>query len=550
MDELSPAHPKLLDTGSSERNREVTLRAIVIGTIMCVLIGVLGPFWTFYLHTSTLFLDFNTAGATFLLFVLVVLLNGVLRILAPGLVLTRAELLVITAMMMIASAITTLGLIGYLIPNISFPYYYANQNNQWQTRVWPLIRKWMAPLGPGGGTQAIEKFYRGLKGEHIPIDFWLAWLKPLALWGLFIVPFYLACITLMIVFRKQWVDYEKLTFPIAQVPLELAESAHAKSGGGTFLVDAAVWVGFAIPFLLGSYNALSGYFPQILPGKINLRGSFPIFQGAGRITIYFSFAMAGFMFMVPNRIAFSLWSLNLITVLIRTLIRRYGLEMKEDLGLYGVGGSPVFAHQAMGAVIALVALGFWHSRRHLRLVLRTALSRTGKAHDRDEILSYRSALLIFCLSFAVMVTWLHFAGLKVRFGVIFVLSALVLLMGVTRAVCQGGSRRKHCPHYALVFHGLNIRHKSARHQRRRRAGNVLDVGKRHKNKRHDQRRSRTPAHLGLEVQESLRRIRPGHNSDFHNRRTPYHLPGLQDGRSESRQLVLRQRAEVPLFLGR
>ncbi|MCK4374524.1 MAG: hypothetical protein KAX19_04315, partial [Candidatus Brocadiae bacterium] len=112
------------ETGKSLASA-ITLRSLLLGCLMCVVIGLAGPYWTFYLHSSTLFLDYSVAGATFLLFLLVLVVNGVLGQFWRPLALRPHELLVVTAMMLIAGAITTMGLVGYLIPNISAPYYLA-----------------------------------------------------------------------------------------------------------------------------------------------------------------------------------------------------------------------------------------------------------------------------------------------------------------------------------------------------------------------------------------------------------------------------------------
>ena len=113
----------------------------------------------------------------------------------------------------------TMGLVGYLVPNIPAPYYFATPSNRWQAKLWPHLAGWMSPLDRGGGTSAIEKFYVGLKpGESIP---WGPWVKPLLLWSVFLGALYLCMVSIVTLVRKQWVDCERLSFPIAQVPQAL-----------------------------------------------------------------------------------------------------------------------------------------------------------------------------------------------------------------------------------------------------------------------------------------------------------------------------------------
>lgn len=430
----------------------VTIRSIVLGTFMCILIGFLGPFWTFYLHTSTLFLDFSTAGATFLLFLIVVFANGSIKLVAPRYAFSKAELLVISAMMMIASAITTMGLTGYLIPNITAPYYFASPSNRWAERLLPHIPKWMAPLGTvkEGEYTAIRQFYEGLprKTDAIP---WGTWLPPMFYWSIFIVALYLASTTLVLLLRKQWVDYERITFPIAQVPLELASCAERRAGEKTFLRDAVMWVGFAIPFLVLSYNALHGYFPQYVTKPIDLAADIKVWRNTSKLNIRLSFAMMGLVFMIPNRVAFSLWSLNLISFFTKSGLKHYGMDMQENLGLYGAGKSPIFAHMGSGAIIALVLMGMWHSRRHLRAVCRKAFLGDKTVDDSDEIISYRAAVITLLVCIVVMIAWMTKAGLPLGMSIIFVLVTLVILLGLTRAICQGGVAVSIAPIIPSVF---------------------------------------------------------------------------------------------------
>lgn len=163
----------------------VTVRAVLLGALLCVAIGLIGPYWTFYLQTSTLFLDYSVAGGIFLLFLVVVSVNGVLGVLVPPLALRRGELTVVAAMVLVAGAIVTMGLVGYLIPNITAPYYLATPYNEWSTELWPHLKTWMSPLDPDGRTTAIKRFFTGVNpGEPMP---WRPWVKPLAIWSILLV---------------------------------------------------------------------------------------------------------------------------------------------------------------------------------------------------------------------------------------------------------------------------------------------------------------------------------------------------------------------------
>lgn len=420
------------ETGKSLASA-ITLRSLLLGCLMCVVIGLAGPYWTFYLHSSTLFLDYSVAGATFLLFLLVLVVNGVLGQFWRPLALRPHELLVVTAMMLIAGAITTMGLVGYLIPNISAPYYLATPDNEWSTRLWPHLRPWMSPLDPNGRTMAITKFFRGV-GADEPIP-WRPWVKPLLLWSVFLLALYACMCALMSIMRKQWVDYEHLSFPIAQVPEELCAAAASPWRRPSILVSGLFWGGFAVPFAVGSLNGLHHYYPSVPQITISRwLGEFtPI-----PFVFYLSFAVLGFTFLIPNRVAFSLWFLNLLSFIFRCYMRSYGHEMKENLGIYGAAPYPIMAHQGMGAMLVFIVAGIWFSRRHLARVMRCALGQGDRGYDDGEPSSYRTALLLLLLGSATMVVWVWQGGLSPLYSTVFVLTAMLIFYGLTRVVAQCG----------------------------------------------------------------------------------------------------------------
>jgi len=99
-----------------------TMRSVVLGAVMCILVGLIGPYWTFYQQSSTLFLDYSVGGVMFLLFVLVLILNGLFGLIGRGVGLRSGEMVVVTAMMLVGGGITTMGLTGYMVTNITEPY--------------------------------------------------------------------------------------------------------------------------------------------------------------------------------------------------------------------------------------------------------------------------------------------------------------------------------------------------------------------------------------------------------------------------------------------
>ena len=67
----------------------------------------------------------------------------------------------------------------------------------------------------------MKAFYEGLpEGEPIP---WDAWTEPLLWWLVFMAAFYVVVVCMMVIFRWQWMDHERLLYPLTQVPLGMVE---------------------------------------------------------------------------------------------------------------------------------------------------------------------------------------------------------------------------------------------------------------------------------------------------------------------------------------
>ena len=124
-----------------------------------------------------------TPGATFLFFVLVLLLNPLLRLLHPRLPLQRGELAVAFFLILLANTLSGRGLPAQLLPVITGAYYYATPENGWAEIVQPYMPDWPVPQS----RDAIWGFYEGDPTGAVP---WAIWAAPLLYWAVFgLAPF-------------------------------------------------------------------------------------------------------------------------------------------------------------------------------------------------------------------------------------------------------------------------------------------------------------------------------------------------------------------------
>ena len=191
------------------------------------------------------------------LFFFLVLGNRLLAKLNDRFAFSPRELMCIYCMMLVASMISSRGVMEKLIPALIAVNYFTNETNSWDTLFFPHIKPWLIPFSPeqkGQASIAIS-FYEGIQGgDSIP---WRAWLEPLSAWGVLVFFVFTAFLCLAAILRKQWIENEKLSFPLVSLPLEFVHEGHG------FFRNRLMWLGFALPALIFTLNGLHEIWPQI-----------------------------------------------------------------------------------------------------------------------------------------------------------------------------------------------------------------------------------------------------------------------------------------------
>ena len=99
--------------------------ALGVGLLLSLLIAAATPYNEMMIKGSRLGLSSLTPAAFFLFFIWVLAVNPLLKVFWPVRALGRGELLLVFAMMMVATAIPTRGVTGVLLSMISGTAYYA-----------------------------------------------------------------------------------------------------------------------------------------------------------------------------------------------------------------------------------------------------------------------------------------------------------------------------------------------------------------------------------------------------------------------------------------
>ena len=370
------------------------------------------------------------------------LVNLVLGLIHTRLVLTRAELATIYMMMIVAATVPTKGFTEAWLPKITGPYYYATPENDWANMVHPYIKGWMAPQAP----EAIRYFFEGSpEGTGIP---WGIWVGPLLYWSSFFIVLCFVMICMASILHKQWMQNERLIYPLIHAPLEMMREDEGRSFVNPFFRNPVMWMGFVIPVILISVNAFHNYY-HFVP-SIHLVTSVSAFRRTLSIPVRLSFSMLGFSYLIHLDIALGIWFFYLLCTVQQGIFSILGIASMEKLDVYATD-SPIIAHQGMGGVIVLVLLGLWVARGHLRDVFRKAFKGDTNVDDSQELLSYRTAVFGMIIGLLFMAIWVQRGGLPAWTVPVFLFAVFVLFIALTRVVAEAGLAAVRAPITPVSF---------------------------------------------------------------------------------------------------
>ena len=323
-----------LPTDGTDLKQGLTLKAVLTGVLGVIIICAVEPYNSFYARGTHLVDSYFPIGA-FFLFLSIILLNVLLQALKPGHEFTTAELLVIWCMMLVIEAIPYSGLVRYLFPALVAPMYFATPENEWQELFKPYLSDWVIPTDEA----AIKYFYEGLpSGEYVP---WGAWFKPLLVWSAFVIVLYVVMLCLGVILRKQWVEKERLSFALVQIPAEMAQQPGFSNFKNSLLLNRLMWFSAILPVALHTLNGLHGYFPAVpniplYPGY-SLRFTEKPWTALNGIHFSLFFSVIGFAYLIPTEISFSMWFFYLFYQLQGVVFNAFGVPIGKVTAAYRQG---------------------------------------------------------------------------------------------------------------------------------------------------------------------------------------------------------------------
>ncbi len=334
--------------------------------------------------------------------------------------LTRRELLVVYSLVLVAGPLISARIVGWLLVGTIQYYYLSHVYTIWQTTFIQHIPPWFAPTDPA----AAVSFFEG--GAVVP---WALWWKPLAVWSLFMVALFLCVLCIIALLQRQWITNERLSFPLAQVPLSVVGSTGSDQLPGPPRLPTSwmFWIGVAVSFGLTSLNELAQRWPIIpaIPlGPLTLvqeQRAGPL-AGMGDVILLLWPWMIAIAYLIPKELSFSAWFFWWVLVGVNILAVMGGTEPRGPAVIWD-STFPAPRYQGGGAVLLIGLWAVWIARKHLAHVLRTAFAGRPGDTDAREPMPYRLALAGVVLLLAGMIYFCHLAGCRL-------IVALPLILGI------------------------------------------------------------------------------------------------------------------------
>ena len=379
----------------------MTLRSAVLGIVVVMAIVMGAPYSIWMVRSSEITWSYFPTSAGFC-FVVILLANALVRWVRPAWTLRPAELAIIVIMGLAATGIPT-----YLSSAPCWRLFHHRTTELLRKTIGQATSIPTCPIGSSpaptatpcaGSTRDCPKAKPCRSMFGLGPLFWLLSL---------ILTVYFACFCLVVIFRRQWVEHERLVFPLMEMPRLLIDD-----DGRAIVRSKGFWIGAAIPLGMILFNIIGSFyigFPKInFNHAVNLQLSreFPT------ISLMLYFPVIGFMYLVSTSVSFSIVFFYLVAVVQEGITNRIGYDVtRPDAFVWGMQS---LSWQAWGGFTAMVLLSLWMARGHLVAVVRQALGGRRTLDDSEEMVSYRTAVCGFMAALVYILGWLWRSGMDLH----------------------------------------------------------------------------------------------------------------------------------------
>lgn len=431
--------PPETETAFSEpkaRFAAIRFRAVLFGFLLC-----LPVVYAVANQTSSTIFSLMVPPVSALL--LMVILNWPLRKLAPRIAFSQTDLVVIFSIVSVAAAVG--GEFTQVHYEATYTYPFHRTEPIYKDHLMKDIPDWLAMKD----IDKVRDMQVGGKSIGYSLSKLPMFLPLYAGWGLLILTLCFAMLCINSLMRGAWTERERLTFPLIQLPVAMAEDG----GGGGMWKSKHMWIAFGIMFAIDMLNGLNYLYPNLpsIPVKdifyIDRAFKDPPLSNIGdfRISIYPFMAAVG-LFM-PSDMLLSFVVFFLLRKATHVVLAANGIPQSTFSGTAISPGPPYFDEQTWGAVLALFLGALWVSRDYLKEVWRDI--RSGRRAE-DGGVKHRWAFAGLVASFAGLVAFGMIGGLPPLYMIPYVGLFLMFSVVVTRVRAQLGP-----PTHEFAYFGSN-----------------------------------------------------------------------------------------------
>ena len=428
----------------------IAKRAVLIGTVLIIA----NSYWIAYVemiwHTAHLTTVAMSVNVMFGIFIITVL-NMWIRSFAPSVSLTQRDLIVVYSMLAVGSAFSGHDCIPRLMGLIPYAFRFATAENDWEALLFHHLPEWLVVKHP----KTVNDFYEG-NVNFFTEGYVQYWIVPILSWSavIFLLMLIFLCLTSLI--RKQWIENEKLAYPIIQIPLEITTNRR-------IFRNRLLWIGFGIAMGINLLNGLQFFFPVLpeIPVKkynLNIYFTQKPWNAMGNTPLRFHPYLIGFSFILPLDLAFSCSFFY--------LMKKVQLIFGSATGVSKLQGYPFLGEQGAGALVALLAIACWNGRKYFASVFSQVIQQK-RAGTQNEAFSYRSTLVTLGLSLLLLAILCIRGGMSLWAFSVFIGIYLMIVVGLTRMRAELGP-----PIHAIGYLTPQYMMISLLGTRRLRAGNL------------------------------------------------------------------------------
>jgi len=285
----------------------ITPRAVLLGAMAVAFLAMVNPYLSFVSRTWSVGSG-SLLGSTLVVLFGLVLLNGLLLRLAPRLAFTRGELLVVYGMLIVSVGLIMQGGLPYIVASTVYPFHMATPENGWEHMILPHVPLWLRL----NRLEVVEWFWQGSpSGSGVP---WGDWLTPMLAWSGFTLALMGAMFCLGALLSKDWIERQRLSFPLVDVPLAITGEQAQPSLRRSILGSRIFWLGFAIPSVFAILSWLHMLFPAVPSVSLwDLRlgryfaGMALPWRVLWDVRISIIFPIIGITCLLPSEVSLSLW---------------------------------------------------------------------------------------------------------------------------------------------------------------------------------------------------------------------------------------------------